>query len=706
MKGKVLQAPALEGMHERVPAPVPAAELVQNMTVDPTTGGWSSRVGYERYRPNPAVKFQPFTTMGRVDSIHVFDQVGGGARYHVLLESAGTLSLYWETGTGGALKTIAQGRNVPTPSEPATLYSQVGQAVLLTNGVDRPLLVNPWPLDSSGSGAAISRPLGWAAVPPAPEALGSTALTSATASSSSTPGDSVSVWWPSTPGAIEAPGRWGIGARVKSGATATVESAYRYAVSFISDTGSESPRSTLSAPVEWNNDGTFRYAVALRIPVGPDGTVARRLYRTKNIGDDGNAPGDPTLYFLLDIANNVEELVWDAVPSSAQGDTAPSLVESTVLPAPFARVSATYADCLFLDGGPNDGTRLYYSHPGLPDQFGAADYVQLPSDGGNITGLYSYYTLLLVLRESGVDVVTGSYPDFRVSTVTQQVACRSPHAVEAVPGLGIVFLAADGVYRLTGGLEGGAVFDVERVSDPIRETLQTVTQDCAPRAVARYSPLFRELHLYVPTNGNDRPDTGLVYHAEKQGWSVRSGFPVGAIDRLYSGALVFGHNLGAEAGPDSEAGVFVLSGRRAMGASISGDVLVENPPPVSTWRSAWLNLGDAQLEKQVQYVTLWVTTTGDPSVALVWRKDWSYQANTGRALKLQPPDAAEVQTYGEAVLPSTWERERVVPLRYAVAVQSCAWFQFEVSTSDDVVLVGWEVEFTARGTRVVEGRRP
>jgi hypothetical protein len=54
---------------------------------------------------------------------------------------------------------------------------------------------------------------------------------------------------------------------------------------------------------------------------------------------------------------------------------------------------------------------------------------------------------------------------------------------------------------------------------------------------------------------------------------------------------------------------------------------------------------------------------------------------------------------------NTWDRTHAVPLRVAVAQQSCSWFAFEIETSDDLVLVSYSVEFQQRGTITIEGRR-
>jgi len=36
---------------------------------------------------------------------------------------------------------------------------------------------------------------------------------------------------------------------------------------------------------------------------------------------------------------------------------------------------------------------------------------------------------------------------------------------------------------------------------------------------------------------------------------------------------------------------------------------------------------------------------------------------------------------------------------------SCSWFAFEMSTTDDLVIVGYEVEYQFGKTRVIAGKR-
>jgi hypothetical protein len=717
------QAPVAGGLTTKLPQNPATAGRAENLTLDKGTGAWSTRVGYEPWEV-AASSWSPFPTCAPVTALHVAQSASGGARAHVLFEEGGRLNLLYEAAGTDVVRTLASGRSVPSTTEAGSWFTTTSYGTIVTNGVDRPILVKPWPLgdaaESASSIASCVRPFGFPGIPtpaapfevrpyPAPpfpnppKASGNGAVT---------------LWTPYQGAAIPDGGRWGLGfANNSGGASGDKEAVFGWAVSFISDTGSEGPCSTLSS-IKWalpaDAEG-FRHAVAVGIPTGPPGTVARKIYRTSNYGADYVAQGDTTLYFVDLVRNNTDTIFFDAVATSNLGQPAPAIVTGP-LPAPSARFSALFGGCLWLDGGVLDGRTLYYSAAGLIEQFDAANYIELSSEGGSITAIYSHYTSLLVFREYGIDVIQGDFVNgFTVTTLIAGVTCRSPHSVAAVPGLGVVFLAQDGVYAIVGGLQGGSVSEILNLSDRIDGVISRITPDCLSKAVACYSSASREYHLYVPVDGSDRPNLGLVMHLERVGdlsaggsaWTTREGFPVGAVSTLFDGTVVFGHHTGAESGDaNTQRGLFVISGKRALGRVRVGDVWQWAPPPVSAFRSAWYDFGDPQLQKQVTYVTIWVLTLGNPSLTMRHYKDFSLTPVFERTYLSQPPDAQAQPVLGSAVLGAAgnlYREPRLVPLRYSVAHQSAAWFCFEIETSEDLVLVGFEYEYSDKGQRVVPG---
>ena len=740
MKQEVFEVPTAGGVETRLPQQPENASRAENLRHDKYTGGWSTRIGYEKYYPNRS-DWVPFTSamsspinMGAVYSLHVAQMLGGGARQHTLFEADGNLYLLYEaSGVPTTLLTLQSGRHIPTTTEAASWYTDTPYGTVVTNGVDRPQLVQPWPI-GQGSPQTYAqsmiptaiRDFGFTGSPPPVDphrnvAWEITGGTVTTPEPTRVGGGATTIYTFSDSRAIADGARWGLGFATNAGSTYDKEALFGWSVSFITNTGSEGPKSAL-ATTSWQlppNSQGFRHAVALDIPIGPEGTVARRIYRTTNFSDDYSAPGDTTLYFIDDVRNNVETLFFDATRTAALGAAAP-VIPTGALPAPAARFSVLFKGCLFLDGGVSDSKTLFYSAPGLIEQFDAASFIELSSQGGGITALYGNYTSLLVFREGSIDVVSGDFTNgFQVTTLSNSVTCRAPHSIKAIPGLGVVFLALDGVYAVTGGLEGGAINDLVKLTLAQDELIERITMDCHAKAVACYSAAFREYHLYAPMDGQDRPSKGLILHIDRIGqgnnspWSTRENFPVGAITTRFDGTIVFGHNTGTEgtALPTdaNNRGLFVISGHRSMGYVYDAGTqsLAYGSPPTSKYRSAWYDFGDAQVKKQVSYVTLWVMTTGEPTITMRHYKDFSLRVTEERTYKAQPPDQADLPVFDTVTLDSgaIYEDHRLVPLRFSIAQQSCSWFAFEFETTDDLIFIGFELEYTSKGTRVTMGKR-
>lgn len=719
MKQNGYQTPLAGGLETKLPQNPQNANVAQNVVIDPETGGWSTRLGYEPFKTG-ATSWSPFTNSGPIHSLHAAQHLASGARQHVLYEEKGNLQLLYECSGLIQVKTLATGRNVPTPTEAGSWYTDTAYGTIITNGVDRPVLVKPWPAPQQALVLTdfLIRDFGFTGVPTAVDPrLNIPMPAPGGAFNPQTGGGATTLWCPSDTRAIPDGGRWGLGlADNSSGSDGDKVSLFGWAVSFISDTGSEGPASTL-ATATWslpaNHEG-FRYACTLDIPTGPAGTVARKLYRTTNFSNDSSSPGDSTLYFVDLVRNNVEGTYYDANQTRTLGQPAP-VVATGPLPAPRARFSALFAGCLFLDGGIDDARTLYFSAQGLIEQFAADAYIELAAVGGGITALFASYTDLLVFRENSIDVVQGTYAGgFTVTTISTSVTCRAPHSIQAVPGLGVVFLGNDGVYAITGGLTGGAAVDVINLTISQDKVIQRITPDCHVKAVSCFSAAAREYQLYVPVDGSDRPGLGLVLHIDRlpqatalSPWSTRVGFPVGAITTLYDGTVIFGHHTGDESGNStSQRGLFALSGRRALGADIVGDTMTFNAAPTSVYRSAWWSGGDAQLQKQVTYVTVWVLTTGAPTITMRHFKDFKLTPVAERTYKAQPPDAEALPELDKVVLGAgSYTTERLVPLRFSVAHQSAAWFCFEIETQQDIIIVGWEYTYTSKGTLVTMGPR-
>ena len=293
----------------------------------------------------------------------------------------------------------------------------------------------------------------------------------------------------------------------------------------------------------------------------------------------------------------------------------------------------------------------------------------------------------------------------------QGVGTKSIGTVTMVPSVGLVFLSEDGVYRLNGGLDGGAELVFEKISKTLVKTMGRLNRNLLARATAAYSPKWREWHCYVPADGGDRPTLGLIFHLDKNSWSTREGFPVGALSVDQDGNLIFGHSIGdTPVGAHRDTGLFVISRQRTDGYTynpLTDPVsATPNAPPTSIYQSPWIDYGAPQKKKHVKYVYLYVMTAGDNAIPITYYTDFDYTGKTSAAVKIQRADHVDQNVYGKATWDtSVWENPMFTCLRYPIAQGSCSHFSFKIETSQDLVLLGYSVELAATNTSTVKGKR-
>ena len=710
-KGKLVLSP-LKGMDENYPQDTHGADLIQNFTIDARTKGWDNRIGYEKYL-SKATGFGPFAGFGRIDSLFIWS-TRYGAKEWVLFETGG--SLYYLKPYQQEVQALQTGRHIPSVNETPTSYLPVGRWLVMVNGEDRP---TKWLGNLEIKFGVLSAntplnlyPLGWDQRAPAP--LVWQVVTDPT-SASILSGRNISM--PN----ITNPTNWSnddqnIQLKFLGQGVAASRNRYRYKVSFVNNAGSESPISDSSEEIVWQNEGAVPLSIAtygtmIDIPRGPEGTVARKIYRTYN--EETSSTG--VFYFCGQVENNEEEIFVDTCSDAMLGAAAPSNSDSVVFPSPNARFASLFNNCLFIDGGTDQATRLYYSDPGTPDTFKALNYIDLSGRaGGAITGLYAHYGILLVLRERCIDVLSGDYVNgFTVNTLTQGIGARAPKTLATVPDLGVLFLAEDGIYLVKGGFQGGAVVDIVKISTKILSTLGRLNTDLMARAVGVYSHKWREYHVYFPADGEDRPTLGVVLHIENMSWSIRQGYNVGAITTNLDGDIIWGHHtgIGGGASGSAEAGLFVNSGARQCGYTVTaaggGDYTYADAPPcTSVWRSPFHNLGEPERKKFVKYIYLYAYATGSNTISLSYFKDYKFAGLVTPTMKMQPADQADLPIFDVAILDSTlWQRPFIAELRFPIADGACSDFQFEISTTNDVVLVGYSIEYQVMGTKTITAKR-
>lgn len=690
MKATNIEVGRLKGIDQRIPAPKQTAALMENWRSDWETGGWTNRLGYEKLLTSTST-FAPFTAFGRIDSVFCWAERSAALRW-MLFETGG--ALYFVNYIRDSAVTLESGRRRHALGEPGTNYVATQGGVVIANG-GRLKRFNGWMLDLN----AVTPPLGsryvnhgYETLPEPPRAY------SIQSAGSGTPEFTTDLDGGYVTNAVGSLTQdVGLGSRNDGD-----ENEYTWRVSWVDQTGSESALSAASTPVRWTT-GTDEVGkiAAVEIPTGPLGTVARRVYRT------GYADG---LYrFVGEVGNNVETLFYDNNPDTRLGGEAPESL--TPIPSPGARFVAQAANCLFIDGGPANGMAVFYSMPGTTAQFAIEDYIYVGGNGGDITGLVGYYNSVIVFREKQVDVITGVYPDFRLAPLLLDAGGRAPASTIAVPGHGVVFLADDGVYALTGGLDGGSEVKVELLSAPVQDYINRINPSVSPASQAVLCRKWKEYQLWVPIDGSNDLNIGLIYHYDRQEWTVRTGWPVACVTSTPDGDVVFGHQTGASGSNSLESGLFVMSEARQMGYEKKGEQFFNATAPSSVYLSRLEALNDSVDKKHLRYVYIKQMTTGSNTTAVQAEGDRGLVVNVGPALASQPADRDLLPVYNSGISTEgatwdgvNWTQPIPVDVRYSVVLDGSGYMQFRMTTANDMTLTGYTLGVVTSTTEVIEGR--
>jgi len=175
---------------------------------------------------------------------------------------------------------------------------------------------------------------------------------------------------------------------------------------------------------------------------------------------------------------------------------------------------------------------------------------QIGDTGGAITGLAEWGTTLVVFKETAVYAVedfTGDLSAARVVRITDQAGCISHRTITGVGG-DLIFLARDGVYRLTEVLQAGAAgvsssrqLSPVPVSWPIPTTMARVNWKAASGGMACAALAAGLWYLAVPVDGSTENSALFVWDTRSEQWQgeFTSG-PWGAIFRALLRSSLYG----------------------------------------------------------------------------------------------------------------------------------------------------------------------
>lgn len=258
--------------------------------------------------------------------------------------------------------------------------------------------------------------------------------------------------------------------------------------------------------------------------------------------------------------------------------------------------------------------RVHFSNPGVPETFGANNYVDLtPGDGEQINAAAVFNNQTFVFKRTKFFVFYGNSenpaapgtPLFNYRTVVSGIGPGpSPQSV-CVGADGVYFVASDGIYRTT----GGQPVKISTPLDPFFEGTTSTFWQGGTRAAgdtpgARLTWLDNVLYAFLPTSGLG---TGvmMVYDATLNAWSchARNAWALAS----FPATDAFGSPLR------------LIVGNNATSVLRSDPTLTTDAGTaiVSRYRSPFMTLGSPR-EKHLREAIL----DGTGIATLQWSADW------------------------------------------------------------------------------------
>jgi|TARA_R100000081_G_C4819821_1_gene178562 hypothetical protein len=470
------------------------------------------------------------------------------------------------------------------------------------------------------------------------------------------------------------------------------EASYSYRVSFLNERGQESPMSSPTNKII-ENPSSEKIMLTLKIPLGPPGTVARRIYRTQNQRDIGGLQRDVAFgkefYLLVEIQDNITTIFTDLREDTDLGSLN-SEDQYGLWSSRFNRI-ATFKNTMFLAN--TFESRIRYSEPRQPEEIPIDNEINVgDSNAGEIVGMYSTKNALIVFKSRGIYLIKGNpVSGFFAQTLTKDVGCIASKSIREIPNLGLIFLAQDGFYMLKGALENtGTVTEIVRLGQPIEEIFSILNTSSAKSCRSVINHRDKEYWLAAPTQGEVTPCVLFKFHYEIGDWSISRDFKVNDI-AVSEDHRNYVYIASSETSPLLK-GLYVYS--RAY--TTKGQYNV-NPKYITT------HISPRSMYDHFEIVRInpMVIGYGDNDLEMNFHTNRDLATAYTSSLSRDQERVLEDQNapkYGDATWDGTsvWWHLRPIPLRYDISTMhkgpvSEIQFQF-TPTGSRVQLIGFELE--------------
>jgi len=447
------------------------------------------------------------------------------------------------------------------------------------------------------------------------------------------------------------------------------------------------------------------------IEKGPDFTVGRILYRTKDVLNSGTAdlfevPATvgAGIGSFATIPDNRAQVYPDNTPDAwllAQ--------PAEVVPVPIFKLCKMAFGRLWIANTLESPGMIRPSLVGRFGSFGVNEEIYPDPQGDEITGLWQHEVGLLVFTEDSTFLIVNNSEGtgFRTATISTTVGCVAPSSIAATQNGLLIWLGRDGFYSYDGTT-------ILPISDAISYYLRDMNKSRRLASVAVVDPRTKEYMCWLPLKGAQ--DNSICYVFDGKGWRRRTDTTASAAcvtrdHREY--ALVAGKASGTTSAGTAMPGAENLANIWTLNRHNTAFVPEAR---TSTVETVWLTNASSRFRKSPLTVFIWLRETGEfvPDISVTVYRDWKKEAlytDTVNAFPIDDPPTV----WGDTVLgvapedtseQAFWARRRPYWVRASLFVPSCEVFKLEFSSDQPFDFFGFSIDtlpHDSGGARVPEG---
>ena len=498
--------------------------------------------------------------------------------------------------------------------------------------------------------------------------------------------------------------------------------AYQGAVQWIDYFGNFSPISPRSNEITFasqkitgkQSDVLLKAVFWNGIDKGPDGTVARRLLRTRDLRNSGTSelfivPGNVGFGTISADANMPDNI------STSWSDNCPDawLVAPTfdVRPVPNFKLCRYALGRLWIANTSTHSAEVVPSLPGRYGTFLKGTSIFPDPTGGEITGLWNSNGGLLVFTKSSVFIVTpnDAGDSFRASALSSDIGCVGPGTFANMPDGSTIWLGRGGFYQMTS--QG-----ITRISGEIQRKIDRINWLRAKGACALFDPTTQEYRCWLPMDASKENNICLIY--DGSGWRQRNGedyadvcvtqddrkylFGAGSVEAVESRNYRPGGESTLSGVGKTAKGVFVIdrgANPEYQHLSSTHTHTIANPYKQAVIETSWIDWGRSKDRRSVKtvYFALRESASSVAEVAVYrdWRKTEVYQSHVTLYSPEDPPvffsDPSIVdddRLLGKGV----WNRRRPYWVRVDIDAPSCEVYKIRIYANKPIEFLGMVID--------------